>query len=241
MRQDNRGHYCRYVRAICPTVNTRHTLEDVCRMGKSDGRKLRQKFNKVISGIALGKPCRPSCEQGHIGFSFMPAMAANRRTCMSNAMSARRSSGLTRSNWSGITDSPDKRLTAFNHWSRNISFTCWRNGMRSSKLDHHPAVAMQVKVTDDALTVDLSDGRTITVPLLWYPRLFHATRAERATSRLIGGGSGIHWPKIDEDISVANLLVGQPSTESPTSLKNWLMARTPKSKHTTRRPKSSSR
>jgi len=84
---------------------------------------------------------------------------------------------------------------------------------------------MQVSATDDTLSVELSDGRVISAPLVWYPRLFHATPKERASWRLIGAGQGIHWPDLDEDISVANLLSGQPSGESQTSLKKWLAAR----------------
>ena len=73
--------------------------------------------------------------------------------------------------------------------------------------------------------MELADGALITVPLAWYPRLTHATGAERGSWRLIGGGRGIHWPTIDEDISVANLLGGQPSAESQTSFKKWLAGR----------------
>lgn len=87
------------------------------------------------------------------------------------------------------------------------------------------ALAQDVSISDDALTVDLDDGRTITVPLAWYPRLLHATPAERAHWRLIGRGQGIHWPDLDEDISVENLLIGRPSNESQASLKKWLDAR----------------
>jgi hypothetical protein len=73
--------------------------------------------------------------------------------------------------------------------------------------------------------VELADGRTIAVPVAWYPRLAHATPAERTAWRLIGGGRGIHWPAVDEDISVTNLLSGQPSAESQTSFKKWLAGR----------------
>jgi hypothetical protein len=78
------------------------------------------------------------------------------------------------------------------------------------------------QVNDDTLSVDLSDGRTISAPVAWYPRLSHGTSAERARWRLIGNGSGIHWPDLDEDISVDNLLAGRPSGESQTSFKRWL-------------------
>jgi hypothetical protein len=87
------------------------------------------------------------------------------------------------------------------------------------------AVAQNVTASHEALIVDLADGRTITVPLAWFPRLAHGTPAERANWRLIGGGSGIHWPDVDEDISVASLLAGRRSGETQASLRRWLEAR----------------
>jgi hypothetical protein len=98
--------------------------------------------------------------------------------------------------------------------------------MSSSVVETHEALATSVAVNDDTLSVELADGRTIAAPLAWYPRLAHATAEERNTWRLIGGGLGIHWPALDEDISVANLLAGQPSTESQSSFKKWLAGRT---------------
>jgi len=86
-------------------------------------------------------------------------------------------------------------------------------------------------VTADSLSVELADGRTIAAPLAWYPRLAHGTVKERKTWRLIGGGRGIHWPDLDEDISVVNLLAGQPSGESQTSLKKWLAGRESRKTH----------
>jgi hypothetical protein len=85
--------------------------------------------------------------------------------------------------------------------------------------------AQNINVTDDALIVDLSDGRTMSVPLAWFPRLLHGTPKERKNWRLIGDGEGIHWPDLDEDISVENLILGKPSGESQKSLKKWLEAR----------------
>ena len=85
--------------------------------------------------------------------------------------------------------------------------------------------AQNVNVTDDSLTVDLSDGRTVSVPLAWFPRLLHGTAEERNKWRLIGNGEGIHWPDLDEDISVENLILGKPSGESQKSFKKWLEAR----------------
>jgi hypothetical protein len=85
--------------------------------------------------------------------------------------------------------------------------------------------AETVTITGDAITVELSDGRSISAPLAWYPRLLHGTTEERSNWRLIGGGVGIHWPALDEDISVGNLLAGQASGESQQSLKRWLSQR----------------
>ena len=82
-----------------------------------------------------------------------------------------------------------------------------------------------VTVTDDTLTAELSDGRTISVPLFWYPRLTNATPEERNNWRLIGTGQGIHWPDLDEDISVDGMLAGWPSRESQKSLQKWIDAR----------------
>ncbi len=85
--------------------------------------------------------------------------------------------------------------------------------------------AVDVWATEDTLTVDLSDGRTISVPLGWYPRLEHAGTEELMNWRFIGKGEGIHWQDIDEDISVEGLLAGRPSGESQASFKKWLYRR----------------
>jgi hypothetical protein len=85
--------------------------------------------------------------------------------------------------------------------------------------------AERVTVTEDTLSAELSDGRAISVPLTWFPRLVHATPAERANWRLIGRGQGIHWEDLDEDISIEALLAGRPSGESQTSFKTWLERR----------------
>jgi len=94
--------------------------------------------------------------------------------------------------------------------------------------------AENLTVTRDTLSVDLSDGRTISVPLAWFPRLLHATQEERNNWRLIGKGHGIHWEDLDEDISVEGLLAGRPSGESQASFKKWLNGRAAR---VTRRPR----
>jgi hypothetical protein len=88
--------------------------------------------------------------------------------------------------------------------------------------------ALNVSITDDTLNVDLSDGRSIAVPIAWFPRLLHSTEQERNNWRLIGRGQGIHWEDIDEDVSVEGLLAGRPSGESQQSFKKWLAKRSEK-------------
>ena len=72
---------------------------------------------------------------------------------------------------------------------------------------------MAVRFTEESLVVELRDGRVISTPLLWYPRLESASAQDRGEYEWIGGGTGIHWPRLDEDLSVAGMLAGQPSTE----------------------------
>jgi hypothetical protein len=81
-----------------------------------------------------------------------------------------------------------------------------------------------VQVTEDELTFRLSDGRSISAPLAWFPRLLHGTTEERSHWE-IGSGIGVHWPDLDEDISVEGMLLGRPSGESQKSLQRWLDSR----------------
>ena len=86
-------------------------------------------------------------------------------------------------------------------------------------------LAASVSVTDDELVIELVDGRTVAVPMAWYPRLLHGTAEERAQWQLTGRGVGIHWPTLDEDISVGHVLAGVPSGESASSLRRWIEGR----------------
>ena len=97
--------------------------------------------------------------------------------------------------------------------------------MTTSPIELRPPWAQTVQVTEDLLVVELLDGRVVSVPLAWFPRLLASTAPERANWRLVGRGEGIHWPALDEDISVASLLAGHASTESQQSLKRWLGTR----------------
>ena len=86
--------------------------------------------------------------------------------------------------------------------------------------------ASAVHVGEDALTLELSDGRTVSAPLTWYPRLLAGSLAERGNLELVGTGEGVHWPDLDEDLSVESVLAGRPSAESLASFQRWLSART---------------
>jgi hypothetical protein len=101
--------------------------------------------------------------------------------------------------------------------------------MNISSLEIGAVKALDIAITEDALTVDLADGRTISAPLAWYPRLLHGTPSERTNWRLIGAGEGLHWPDLDEDISVENLVLGRPSGESQKSFQRWLESRSSRS------------
>jgi len=101
----------------------------------------------------------------------------------------------------------------------------WSDGMNFLAIDIQLAKAQYVTVTEDTITVDLTDGRTVSVPVGWYPRLLYATAEERDNWRLIGQGEGIHWLNLDEDISVENIIFGKTSGESQRSFNRWLEER----------------
>jgi hypothetical protein len=96
--------------------------------------------------------------------------------------------------------------------------------MNTSTVEINAAI-QHVEVTEDSLVVDLTDGRTVSLPIAWYPRVMHGTPEERRHCRLIGRGEGVHWPDLDEDISVENILLGRPSGEGQQSFKRWLEGR----------------
>ena len=97
------------------------------------------------------------------------------------------------------------------------------NGMNSVEVTL--ARVLNVLVTDDTLSVDLEDGRTVSVPIGWYPRLATGTDSERSNFEISGAGYGVHWPDLDEDIGVEGLLLGKRSSESPNSFERWLNRR----------------
>ncbi len=96
--------------------------------------------------------------------------------------------------------------------------------MSTLVLEKEPVV-VQVTLDSEKLIVDLADGRTIAVPIFWYPRLMHGSQTERDNWQLLGDGYAIEWPDLDEHIGIEGLLAGRPSGESQTSLKRWLASR----------------
>jgi hypothetical protein len=113
--------------------------------------------------------------------------------------------------------------------------------MSSSGVDIQEARAQSLSVSDEALTVDLVDGRTVLVPLVWYPRLWYRSAEERNHFEIFDDGTYIHWPELDEDLTVAGLLEGKRSGESGPSLKRWLASRKPDSGKVVRKGKRRSR
>ena len=97
--------------------------------------------------------------------------------------------------------------------------------MTISEIETQEVRALQLHLNAETLTLELSDGRQLSVPLNWYPRLTHASQIERENWVLFGDGSSIHWPDLDEDIGVDGLLAGRPSGESKRSFERWLRAK----------------
>ena len=95
----------------------------------------------------------------------------------------------------------------------------------STLVTEREVFAESIRFSEDSMTVCLDDGRALSVPLAWYPRLLHGTITERENFELIGDGEGIHWPALDEDISVEGLLAGRRSAETDVSLSRWLQNR----------------
>lgn len=97
--------------------------------------------------------------------------------------------------------------------------------MSTLVIDVESVRAQSIEIDQESLKVNLVEGRTIIVPLAWYPRLWYATSAERSHYEIIGDGMYLHWPDVDEDLSVAGVLAGRRSGESQESLKRWLAKR----------------
>jgi hypothetical protein len=135
--------------------------------------------------------------------------AASRPTSTLSTSEKLPNSGWNRSRWLQQVGFPlpNSGRSSVSCWRIESAF--WRHGMSSSVVEAVPR-AQEIGVTEDELIVSLVDGRRISVPLAWFPRLLHATPAQRANWQLLGDGEGIHWPDVDEDLSVTGILRGTP-------------------------------
>ena len=97
--------------------------------------------------------------------------------------------------------------------------------MSSSATKIHEPRAQGVQIDEESLTIDLVDGRTVIVPLGWFPRLWFGKPDERKVLQVFGDGEFLHWPVLDEDLSVPDIVAGRRSGESQSSLKKWLESR----------------
>jgi hypothetical protein len=179
---------------------------------------------KSISQVHWNR-CRPYCSPDRIGCSFIPPINTSLLMSMWSVRTSKPSSGWVPFALTPVMVFGGRRFGKLRSSSRKTRIYCWRHGMSISEAELKGATARNLSVSEDSLTVDLDDGRTIVVPLLWFPRLMNGTPAERANFRLIGNGSGIHWPDLDEDISIDSLLAGRRSGETQASLRRWLSSR----------------
>jgi Protein of unknown function (DUF2442) len=120
---------------------------------------------------------------------------------------------------------PDPNSWTSKELSQRMSGGCKKLGMTTLVIDESSLRAVRAQVTEEALVVDLVDGRSVSVPLGWYPRLLQASAEEKRRLRLIGSGEGIHWDLLDEDISVEGIVAGRRSMESAESFRRWLQDR----------------
>ena len=159
------------------------------------------------AAYTLSPTCQRSLGLVRTGSFSSAAIVASRVTCTLNATTCSRSSGSLARRWQNRAVFRRMSSGPSHEWWLNIATSSLRLGMSVSEVEVVP-LATEVETSDDELMVSLSDGRRISVPLAWFPRLLNATADERAEFRLIGRGEGIHWPRIDEDISVSGLLRG---------------------------------
>src|SRR5208337_1263460 len=157
--------------------------------------------------------CRRCCDPARIASTSIATSPRNRRTFTLTATICRPNSGSASSNWQATLDFAPTNCARYNRWWRIRVTGFWRHGMSFSASSADERV-LDVLFTDDTISVNLRDGRVITVPLVWYPRLLDATAPQRNNWKIAGGGYGIHWPDIDEDLSTEGLLRGAPAPKT---------------------------
>ena len=142
--------------------------------------------------------------------------------CMWNENAAVQSSGSIRWSWREATVSAGRNSWTSIGLLQKMNKSSGKRGMTTLVIDESSLRAVGAQLTEEALIVDLVDGRSVSVPLVWYPRLLRASMKERELFRLIGSGEGIHWELLDEDISVEGIVAGRRSMESAESFRRWL-------------------
>jgi Protein of unknown function (DUF2442) len=142
--------------------------------------------------------------------------------CMWNENATVQSSGSIRWSWREATVSAGRNSWTSKGLLQKMNKCSGKRGMTTLVIDESSLRAVGAQLTEEALIVDLVDGRSVSVPLVWYPRLLRASMKERQQFRLIGSGEGIHWELLDEDISVEGIVAGRRSMESAESFRRWL-------------------
>ena len=207
------------------TCNARHACESMIPVLTIIGRMRLTSLSRTSWFDSL-RPCRRSCAADRIGSFSTPVTGTNLCMFASSAMTVRAKFWLdpVRLEHVGAVGLAARRSIGFKQLSRRTCRFCWTNGMSISTVEAMTVAATQVTVTDDTLTFELSDGRTISAaglvspPAPWFGR--GTTRR-----RQIGRGGGVHLPDLDEDVSVENLLAGKPSGQSQRSFADWISRR----------------
>jgi len=189
-------------------------------------RSLRSLRAARVPGVRRLEFCLRYFELDHTDFSSIPRMERGLFTFMSSVIMLSRNSGLIPYALIMALDFRPRNYEELSVLSLIIATPLLRPGMSTSASELTKPTANNVRFEDECLVVDLEDGRSISVPVSWYPRLCNSTDEERSNWEIFGC-TGIHWPDIDEDISVLALLAGKSSNESQSSLKQWLSSRKP--------------
>jgi hypothetical protein len=158
--------------------------------------------------------CQRCCGAVRTASTFSATNRTNLLTSMWTGTIFRQSFGFSPWLWREISGFRQENCAGSETLSTRIERNYWRNGMGILALSADERVRV-VRVSEDTLTVDLMDGRTISVPLIWYPRLLSGTPKQRANWKTCAAGYGIHWPDLDEDLSTEGLLRGAPASAGP--------------------------
>ena len=172
--------------------------------------------DKRLTGLKLRDRkglCRQYCGLDHIGSTSLVTSQTSRRIFTSTGMIALQSSGSIPWVSRAALASLHTNFGEFKLLSQRTNRSFWRPGMGILALQADERVR-DVHFSEDSLIVDLMDGRTISVPLTWYPRLLNASAGQRTNWECCGAGYGIHWPELDEDLSTEGLLRGAPAPRS---------------------------